>query len=78
MLHRNDVISICSFVVALGSGLVAGSPLAAALDTVTLGHGQYALSVVALVAFAAGSVLRVLSNPTPVPASSQAGESKSE
>lgn len=65
-MHRNDLISICSFIVALGAGLTAGSPLASALDTVTFGHGQYALAVIALVAFAAGSVLRVISNPTPV------------
>lgn len=72
-MHKSDVISICSFIVALGAGLTAGSPLAASLDVVTIGHGQYALSVLSLVAFAAGCILRVVANPTPVASSDTKG-----
>lgn len=75
-MHKADIVSICSFIVALGSGLTAGSPLASSLDAVTLGHGQYALSIVALLAFAAGSVLRVLANPSPVAPAAQPGAEK--
>lgn len=72
-MHKSDVVAIASFIVALGAGLTAGSPLAAALDVVTVGHGQYALSAISLVAFAAGCILRVINNQKPVAADDTKG-----
>lgn len=66
-MHKSDIVSICSFIVALGAGITAGSPLADSLDAATFGHGKYALSILTLLAFAAGCILRVLANPTPTP-----------
>lgn len=63
-MHKNDVVAICSLIVGLAAAFTAGTPAAASLDTVTLGHGNYALAVIGILGIVASQIARVLGSPS--------------
>lgn len=64
-MHVSDKLAIASLVVGISSTIVSGSPAAHALNTVTFGHGAYALSVLGIAGIVAAQYIRIATNPTP-------------
>lgn len=62
-MTKKDILSICSLTTGLALAFSAGTPAAAALDTVTFGHGNYVLAALGLASIVASQVIRVLSVP---------------
>lgn len=75
-MHRNDLIALCSTIVGISSAVSIGSPLADALDTVTLGHGKFALAALAIAGVVAGQVLRILNAPAQAAPAAPVAEGK--
>ncbi len=63
-MHRNDLISLCSLLVGISSAVAVPS-VGSSLNVVTGGHGQLALSILAVLGVVAAQVIRVYSVPTP-------------
>lgn len=61
-MHKNDIIAICSFIVATASGVTA---VTGSLQSIAGPHTAQVAAIVALLGFLAGNVIRVYSNPAP-------------